>query len=267
MNKKNSALLDKLKSAELEALIDRVKNPEPSKKIIHHWSKNHIRVGFCSDLHYGSNFQNQSSVEDTFKRFRSLSVDAVYLSGDITEGYNMRQGHSLECSLHGADAQVKGVVENLPCINKPVYFIAGDHDHSHFKNGGVDIGKSIEKQRKDLHYLGFFNAQIEITKNCILELSHPAKGTAYALSYHPQKMAESFSGGEKPHLLVIGHYHKIEYLFYRNIHIWQAGTLQNQTGWMRRMNLSAHLGSWVVDLYTKKDGSIDRVVQTLFPYY
>jgi len=80
----------------------------------------------------------------------------------------------------------------------------------------------------------------------ILRLFHPGGGTAYALSYHPQKWAESLSGGEKPHIALIGHYHKTEYLFYRNIHIYQGGTFQMQTPYMRRKKLSAHLGGWVV---------------------
>lgn len=80
----------------------------------------------------------------------------------------------------------------------------------------------------------------------IMRLFHPGGGTAYALSYHPQKWAESLSGGEKPEIAGIGHYHKIEQLFYRNIHIFQTGTFEAQTPFMRRKKLAANLGAWIL---------------------
>jgi predicted phosphodiesterase len=256
-----------LSEAELTAVIDRIKNPDlRPKSFEHRWATRHIKIGLMSDTHIGSNYEDIPTLRDLFKRFRKESIDALYVSGDITEGYNMRPGHSFECNLHGADAQIDGVVKSFP-RGVPIYFITGDHDYSHFKRQGIDVGKHIEKERDDMTYLGPFDATINLSKNTNLMMTHPSKGTAYALSYHPQKMAEAFSGGEKPNILSIGHYHKIEQLFYRNIHIFQAGCIQNQTGWMKRMNLAAHKGGWVLDVYMKKDGTIDRLDSKLFPYY
>jgi len=84
------------------------------------------------------------------------------------------------------------------------------------------------------------------TKDITLRLMHPGKGTAYALSYQPQKWAESISGGDKPSIAALGHYHKIEQLFYRNIHIFQTGTFEEQTPFMQRRNIAAMLGGWIL---------------------
>jgi predicted phosphodiesterase len=257
-----------LTTAQLEAVIDQVKHPPQHSPIVRHeWGDKRVRIGLASDLHIGSKFQDQAALEDAFKRFKSEGVEAVYLAGDITEGYNMRPGHSYECSLHGADDQVKGVVDRVPRIGKPLYFILGDHDHSHYKNAGHDIGPSIADKRDDMTYLGLFSAKIALGKDAMIELSHPAKGTAYALSYQIQKMIESMEAGSKPNILAVGHYHKVEQLFYRNVHAFQTGTLQNQTGWMRRMNISAHKGAWLLDVYLHPKKGVDKIVSTLIPYY
>jgi len=257
-----------LTAAELAAVIDRVQHPAPTaQRVRHHWGSRRVKIGLCGDLHVGSNYQDQAALDDLFKRFKAASVDAVYMTGDITEGYNMRPGHSYECNLHGADAQVDGVVAQLPYIKKPIFFILGDHDHSHFKSSGHDIGKQIVAKRGDTSYLGFFNAKIDLGTKVLLELSHPGSGTAYAISYKGQKMVESMEAGSKPNILAIGHYHKIEQLFYRNVHLFQTGTLQSQSGWMRRMNISAHKGGWILDIHSHPSRGVTKIVSELIPYY
>lgn len=257
-----------LSSAQIHALIDRVQNQDvPENKVKHHWGTRHARIGLMGDTHIGSKYSDASTLEDLFKRYKAEGVDAVYHAGDITEGYGRRKGHSLECNLHGADEQVKGVVETFPDIGVPTYFITGDHDGWHWEAAGVDVGKAIARQRSDMKYLGAFNATIELARGTTVGLMHPATGTAYAISYKPQKIVEALSGGEKPSILAIGHFHKIEYLFYRNIHVLQTGTTESQTPWMRRMNLSAHKGGWLLDVFMKRDGTLDRVDMKLFPYY
>lgn len=254
---------------QLETIMNSLKYPKMDdvNYKVHKWGSNHIKIGLMGDTHIGSKYSNYKVLDDIFKRFKSEGVEAVYHAGDITEGYGRRKGHSFECELHGVDEQVKGVVERFPSIGKTVYFITGDHDGWHYESAGVDIGKLIDSQRSDLSFLGAFQSTLEFTKDCKMMLMHPATGTAYAISYKPQKIVESLSGGQKPNILGIGHFHKIEYLFYRNIHVFQTGTTQSQTPWMARMNLSAHLGAWILDIYTKKNGSIDKIQQTLLPYY
>jgi len=179
--KKLQRILEKhsVTPAQLHAIVDRVQAQGTAEnRVKHHWGTGHTRIGLWGDTHVGSLYSDQGCIEDVAKRFKAAGVDAVYHSGDITEGYGRRKGHSLECSLHGADAQVKGVCERIPDIGKPQYFITGDHDGWHWESAGVDVGKAISLQRKDLHHLGAFNATIELAKGTTLGLVHPATGTA-----------------------------------------------------------------------------------------
>lgn len=63
-----------------------------------------------------------------------------------------------------------------------------------------------------------------------------------------------------------GHYHKMEMLFYRNVHLLQTGTCQHQTPFMRGRNLAAVQGFWIVELTLNEDG-IARCKTEWFPCY
>lgn len=80
-------------------------------------------------------------------------------------------------------------------------------------------------------------------------------------------MIDAMSGGEKPNILAIGHYHKAEYLFYRNVHCIQAGTFCAQTPFMRGKGLAANMGGWIVEITVNDEGYIQKMTQTLIPYY
>jgi DNA polymerase II small subunit/DNA polymerase delta subunit B len=81
------------------------------------------------------------------------------------------------------------------------------------------------------------------------------------------KMIEAMQGGDKPNILAVGHYHKIEYISYRNVHAFQTGTFQAQTPWMRGKGIAAMMGGWIVEVDVDGDGSIRSIKQELIPYY
>jgi hypothetical protein len=118
-----------------------------------------------------------------------------------------------------------------------------------------------------MNYLGQSSALIELTPNCTLELRHPLDGTAYAISYKTQKLIEAMSGGEKPNILAVGHYHKMEYIFYRNVHCFQTGCFQAQTPWMKGKQIAAFMGGWIVEVNVNDDGTITRIKQEYIPFY
>ncbi len=80
----------------------------------------------------------------------------------------------------------------------------------------------------------------------MLLLMHPGGGSAYAISYAPQKIVEGFDGGDKPAVLLVGHYHKASYQLTRNVHVVQVGCFEDQTVFMRQKKLSAHIGGMLV---------------------
>lgn len=227
-----------------------------------------IRFGLMGDNQFGSIYTQKTALQRFYDLLQSEGIKDVYHTGDITEGYNMRLGHLFECYAHGADALVDDVVKDYPKHDGiTTHFITGNHDHSIIKHSGYDIGMSISQQRDDLDYLGQSVAIIQLAPMCTLELRHPIDGTAYALSYKIQKMIEAMSGGEKPSILAVGHYHKAEYLFYRNVHAIQTGCFQAQSAWMRGKGLSAALGGWIIDIDVDADGVITRFRPEFVPVY
>lgn len=225
-----------------------------------------VKFGVVTDVHTGSKFQQYGHLHKFYNLCEREGVPFVYNCGDIIDGVNMRPGHQFECTLVGVDAQVDYVIKNYPS-NLPTKFIIGNHCTSAIKSAGVDIGRIIASQRKDMEYLGALNARVEITPNCIVELSHPLSGSSYAISYKSQRGADAIMGGTKPNILLIGHYHKMEYLFYRNIHIIQAGCFQAQTDWMRGKEIAAMMGGVIVTMHVDKNGNIIRFQPEFIPEY
>ena len=233
------------------------------------WKGNRqIRFGVVSDNHINSKYTQITLLHEAYDRFQREGVKHVYNAGDLDEGEQMRKGHQYECYHQGADDHVDEIVRVYPVREKiTTHFITGNHDASFIKLSGIDIGKQIANQRPDMNYLGQDDVIVNLTPHCRLEVMHPGGGSAYAWSYRPQKIVESLEGGTKPNVLLIGHYHKAEYLFYRNVHILQAGTTQAQTPWMRSKALHASMGCWIVELDVTDEGQVDACRSTFFPCY
>jgi len=81
-----------------------------------------------------------------------------------------------------------------------------------------------------------------------------------------QKYINSLTGGEKPNVIMQGHFHKSECLFYRNVHAFQGGCVQSQTPFMRRKRTPAMVGFWIVELTISETG-IERCRGEFFPNY
>lgn len=227
-----------------------------------------IRFGLIGDTHFNSKYVQITYLHDFYDICVREGVKDIYLAGDIDEGEEMRIGHKYECYNQGADEHVEEIVKNYPRRNGiTTHFITGNHDHSLIKRAGFDIGYAIAAKRPDMKYLGMSNATVKLTPNCVLELRHPIDGNAYALSYKPQKMIDAMQGGDKPNVLAIGHYHKTEYLFYRNIHTFQVGCFQAQTPYMKGKQVAAMVGGWIVEIHVDDEGTIKRCKGEFIPYY
>ena len=243
-------------------------NDQPAEIDVNWKGNRQIRFGVVSDNHINSKYTQITLLHDAYDRFEREGIKHVYNVGDIDEGEQMRKGHQYECYSQGADDHVDEIVRVYPKrANITTHFITGNHDASFIKLSGIDIGKQIANQRPDMNYLGQDDVIVNLTPGCRLEVMHPGGGSAYSWSYRPQKIAESLEGGTKPNVLLIGHYHKAEYLFYRNIHIVQAGTTQGQTPWMRSKALYASLGYWILELDVTDEGQVDACRSTFFPCY
>lgn len=245
-----------------------VQNLEPNKYNTN-WNGNKIiRFGLMGDTQLGSKYAQISHLIKFYDICKDLGITDIYHTGDITDGLKMRPGHEYELYCTSADELKEDVVKHYPKVKGiTTHFITGNHDASLYKHVGYDIGMAIANERPDLKYLGRDCAVVYLTPNCTLELRHPWDGTAYAISYKPQKMIEAMESDSKPNILGIGHYHKAEYIFYRNVHCFQTGCFQGQTPFTRGKGISVHLGGWIVTVYVDENGYIQRIIPEFIPFY
>ncbi len=245
-----------------------LQNHEPEHRKVDWNGMQTIRFGLMGDTQIGSKYTQLTLLHRFYDLCEHEGITSVYHTGDITDGLKMRPGHEYELYEVSADEMLEDVVKNYPKRDGiTTHFITGNHDASIYKHVGYDIGKAIELERKDLVYLGRDCSVVDLTPNCTLELRHPWDGTAYALSYKIQKMIEAMESDSKPNILAVGHYHKAEYLFYRNVHAFQTGCFQSQTPFTRGKGISIHIGGWLVTITVDKAGHIQRIIPEFIPCY
>ncbi len=216
-----------------------------------------FKFGFYSDQHICSKYARLDVGEDLFDKFQAAGVKTVLNAGNWIDGEARFNKHDL--LVHGVDNQCNELIDKYPKRKGiTTYAVSGD-DHEGWYNQslGIDIGAHAERLmkeagRNDWVDCGYMECFINLRhresgKECKLLLMHPGGGSSYAISYQPQKIIESFSGGEKPAAVLIGHYHKMMYLYDRNVHALQCGTGEDQTTFMRKKRLSAAVGGGIVE--------------------
>ena len=245
-----------------------IQNQEPSCHNAKWDGTKAIKFAIIGDTQFGSKYTQLTYLHNFYDLCEKEGIHNVYHTGDITDGLKMRPGHEYELHEHSADGQLELVYKHYPRRDGiTTHFITGNHDASLYKHVGYDIGRAISRIRSDMNYLGRDAAVVYLTPNCTLELRHPWDGSAYSISYRPQKMVEAMESDSKPNILAIGHYHKAEYLFYRNVHVLQTGCFQGQTPFTRGKGISVHLGGWIVTVRVSDDGTIQGFSQEFVPYY
>lgn len=241
-------------------------------------AKGRYKFGFCSDQHIGSKYSRLDVLDDLYQKFADAGVKTVFNGGNWIDGEARFNKHDL--LVHGCDAQCRELAKVFPRHNGIVTYAVGGDDHEGWYNQqlGIDIGayavdKMRDAGRKDWVNLGYMEAFVtlkhrETGKTCKGCVMHPGGGSAYALSYKPQKIAESFSGGDKPAWLLIAHYHKMNYQITRSIHIIQSGCTQDQTPFMRKKGLDAHVGGGIMEFtQDPRTGALTGCKVEYFTYF
>jgi len=249
--------------------IAKGERPPLHNSVKHSFEGERLKLGIISDPHFGSIYTDSSLTEQAIEEFHKQKVDMIVSPGDLVEGMMGRPGDVYELSHIGYKAQRDEAIRVLGKKKEsiPFYTISGNHDVSfNSKHGvGANIVEDICSAIPNAHYLGYDEGDIHI-KNIVIRLFHGGDGSSYATSYRGQKLIESFSGGEKPALAITGHTHKQIYMFNRNVHYIEAGTLQYQSSWMRGKKLAAHVGFSIADLVIG-DGEIKSLSYTWYPFY
>jgi hypothetical protein len=218
-----------------------------------------FRFGAVGDTHLCSRYEDLTSLHALYDIFEDEGVSVVYHTGNYIDGEARFNANDL--NTRGMDNQLRYFAQEYPKRDGIVTrFIAGDdHEGWYVQAHGIEIGEHTEDVarrcgRTDLEYLGYMEADVPILlpdgSKLLMRVMHGGGGSSYALSHTSQKIVDGWDDDDqKPLVLLVGHYHKAEYLpNYRGVRIIQTGTFQRQTPFMRKKRLHADIGGWIVDI-------------------
>lgn len=264
--------LHKLNPSQKKILLERLRTPyvrlsepyePPELKTI-----KYIKFGVISDTHINSQYSDWGILSTIYDKFEKEKVHAVFHCGDLTDGETVYPGQSDDLRCFGWEEVVKMVKKEYPKINGvKTYFITGKHDSNYLKreNGQIDIGREINLVRDDLVYISMqggggklWVGDIKLGKNTLMKLVHPNMAAPYAISYPSQKMVDSIEGGKKPQILLLGGFHKYDWIPYRDIEVIQAGTTQHQTPYMLSKKWFGSLTGIIVEAELQENGELAR---------
>ena len=157
------------------------------------------KIGIVSDTHLASKHARLDVLEAAYDRFKEEGITDVYHAGNMVDG---------ECRFNRYELLAHGITDQaLYCLDHypqrsgvTTHYITGEcHEGWWMKREGIDFGRYLsleaaDRGRKDLHYLGFLEADVKLIgpngKHSYMRVFHPGGGSAYAISYKPQKIVE-----------------------------------------------------------------------------
>lgn len=187
-------------------------------------------VGVISDTHLGSIYCQRDKLKDFIHRAYDQGVREFLHPGDWTEGCYRHAEY--EVSHVGITEQTRDLFEVLPQLPGLTYHgIEGNHDWTFTERNGVNFGQYVEsyfrqRGRDDINFYGARGAYLKL-RGALFHLWHPKGGGSYAKSYNLQKKVESYAPGEKPDILLTGHYHFYCALEERGVHAIACPTFQS----------------------------------------
>jgi DNA polymerase II small subunit/DNA polymerase delta subunit B len=225
------------------------------------------KIGIVADTQMGSKYQQLTHLHTFYNICKREGIDTVLHAGDVVDGEKVYRGQEYELFAHGADAQRDYVIDNYPKIDGiKTYMISGNHDASFWSVSGYNIVEAICDERDDLVFLGDNYAVYTVGKINIAVM-HGEGGVAYARSYKLQKIIEQISPENKPHMLLLGHFHVEDIQpMYRNVVGIQLPCFQAQTPYLARKGLYPELGGWIVEFEVNEKGFASIRYEN-FPFY
>lgn len=232
-------------------------------------------IGFVTDNHIGSKYERLDVLNALYDRFVSYGVQTVYNAGNWIDGEARFNKYDIYVS--GVNDQIKNMVLKYPQRKGiTTYYIGGDdHEGWYVQREHIDICQVLEDTakrmgRNDLVNLGYMERDIvykQARGKSYIRLIHAGGGSAYAISYTSQKYVEALQGGEKPNIILVGHYHKFDFGFPREVFVIQGGCTQDQTPFMRKKKLQAMVGGVVLWIKQNELGTFTSVRVEWIPFY
>lgn len=234
-----------------------------------------IKFAAIGDTHLCSKYQRLDALNAFYDICVDEGIHKVFLAGNMIDGEARFNKYDILAT--GVEGQSKYFVENYPQREGVVTeFITGDdHEGWYVQNDQVNIGRYIEDMairmgRDDLKYLGHMERDLVLNgakTSQVIRIIHGGGGSAYATSYTSQKYVESLQAGEKPRLILVGHFHKFEFSYPREVFVAQVGCFEDQTPFMRKKRIQAMVGGTIVTIHQNDDGIIDRCKVEFIPFY
>lgn len=241
---KNLVLTDGL---EVTSLIPKA---EPERIDVSKFGGKEYVFGVTGDNHLGSRYARLDVLNALFDLWVDRGVTDVYQCGNMIDGE--ARFNKFDLLVHGMQGQIDYFIDNWPQRKGiTTHYVTGDdHEGWYVQREGVNIGQYMDlcakkAGREDLKYLGHMEHDVIFKGKenaTTMRVIHAGGGTSYAISYKAQKIVESYQGGEKPNILLIGHYHKFDWSFPREVNAIQVGCTEDQTPFMRKLNLQAMVG-------------------------
>jgi transposase-like protein len=236
----------------------------PVKATNDHWSH---RFGVVGDNHLCNKHSRLDVLSAAYDRFEREGIQTVFNPGNWIDGEH--RFTKPECIVRpGMDAQIDYMIENYPQRKGIVtrYIAGDDHEGWYQQRECIEIGRYLQLRaekagREDLKYLGYAEADVELKAkggSACMRVVHPGGGSAYAISYTDQKRVESYQGGEKPQVELVGHYHKYNVGYPREVTTVQAGCTCDQTLFMRKKRLQAMVGFCIVEIQQDQTDGLCR---------
>ena len=238
-----------------------------------HWTHT---FGFTTDNHLCNKHSRLDVLKTAYEHFEREGISIVYNAGNWIDG-EARFNKTELVTAPGMDHQLDYLIDKWPVHSGiQTHFIAGDdHEGWYQQREGVEVGRYLQMRaedagRDDLVYLGYGEADVKLsfgTGSSVMRVVHPGGGSAYAISYTDQKRVESYQGGEKPQIELVGHYHKFNYGYPREVHTLQGGCTVDQSMFMRKKRLQAHVGYSIIRIKQDEFGAVSGFSVDWHPYF
>ncbi len=228
-----------------------------------------VTLGLVADTHLCCKEERLAELHTQYDLFAAEGITSVFHAGNPVDGYipKINGGSVFESSV---DGQCKYFIDKYP--SRPgitTYFITGDDHEGWWQKEGFNFGGYLMylatlADRQDLKYIGHVESDVDLKvagskRVTVMKVQHPGMGSAYARSYSGQKQVESFEGGEKPDILVQGHYHVSNYMSERNVHVISLPGFKDQDMFSRKKRLRMEVGGAILQFKVNlADGSVTR---------
>ena len=233
-----------------------------------------VDIGVVSDTCFNSKYQRLDLVHTVYRHFQELGVSYVLHCGNIVEKY-IKNRLDVENSIQvDYDAMLSSFEQWMPNIGVKTYFIGGRNEESYNNKKissrdpatgewNVEEINLIEdlSSYENLEFLGWNNARIKVSDKVTIALASPSSGSRkpYTISYSMQKLIDSYGGGEKPTIQLLGYYNKRWDSISKDVFAIMIGTLQNQIPQQYAKQEPSHtLGGLVLRLNFDKKGNLEK---------